>query len=458
MVKRGLILGILLAFSGCGDNNATVDDNNLSNIILSNDTNTTQYRLELEKTQWYATYDENFYTNKGVDENASIHGDEVYSKYTGKGVKVAIIDNGFDMTHPELQGRVIAKINCTGVGVSDDIVYAYEEGNYHGTACAGIIGAAKNDIGIRGIAPNSELILIKMASSNTDAQTIAMFQKAVDAGADIISCSWGTYDVSDTVRNYINKIATDERDGKGVIVVFASGNDNQLMGNDESTIKNVLGVGATDHKNLRTSYSNYGQYLDIVAPGGGQNYSDPSITTLDIVGSIGASNTDYNLEFIGTSASAPVVAGALALVLEAKPNITRVELQELLKSTSDKIGLSLPYLVDYEVVDSSKPKFYGTLGDNNYKDFSLYIKSLDNNITYGAYSISVDNNNWSVAISDELPEGYYQSTLIANNIILATDYKFEVDLNRSNIIHSTRNDYYGYGKINLQNLINSVEN
>jgi len=440
-------------------------EENSSGIVLSNDTNIDQYTLELEKTQWYATYNEDFYNINEVDKDAHIHGDEYYSTYTGKGVKVAIIDNGFDTAHPEFQGRIRAKINCTGVGAADDVTYSSGD-DYHGTATSGIIGAAKNDIGIRGIAPNSELILIKMPEYLTDSQTIDMFQKAVDAGADIISCSWGTYDVSDTVRDYINEISNTARDGKGVIVVFASGNDNKLMGNDESSIENVIGVSATDQNNYRTGYSNYGLDLDLVAPGGGQYSNEPGITTLDIQGDLGSSNDEYiryneikdgtATSFIGTSASAPVVSGALALVLEANPNITRPEMQELLKSTSDKIGLSLPYLVDYEIVNSSTPTFYGTLGSDNSSSFDLNITSDDGTFS-NSYTINVSGNNWSVTIPDTLKEGFYSSYLIYRNQILATDKEFEVNLNKTTITHSTRNDYYGYGKINLKNLIDSAK-
>ena len=127
------------------------------------------------------------------------------------------------------------------------------------------------------------------------------------------------------------------------------------MGNDESAIPEVISVGATDRENLRAWYSNYGEYLDILAPGG----YDLGITTLDNTGAKGiASNAedylfydDYASAFIGTSASAPIVSGMIALLLQSNPSLTRVEIENLLKNSADKIG-NVPY-------EDSKNIYYG---------------------------------------------------------------------------------------------------
>ncbi|HHH52149.1 MAG TPA: hypothetical protein ENK91_00685, partial [Bacteroidetes bacterium] len=139
----------------------------------------------------------------------------------------------------------------------------------------------------------------------------------------------------------IQDLATNGRDGKGMIIVFATGNDAQDMGNDESAIPEVIAVGSTDKDNLRAWYSNYGANMDVVAPGG----FDIGITTLDPVGENGIAtlNDDYLLandeeSFIGTSSSAPIVSGVIALMLEQNPNLTRIEIVDSLKTSSDKIG------------------------------------------------------------------------------------------------------------------------
>ena len=111
---------------------------------------------------------------------------------------------------------------------------------------------------------------------------------------------------------------------------------------DEVTFKRVVGVKhSTDEENLRAYYSNYGKNLDIVAPGG--YYL--GITTLDNIGTNGIASIDENYilyndtnAFIGTSAAAPIVSGAIALLLEKNPNLTRLEIENILKNSADKIG------------------------------------------------------------------------------------------------------------------------
>ena len=126
------------------------------------------------------------------------------------------------------------------------------------------------------------------------------------------------------------------------------------MGNDESAIPEVIAVGSTDKDNLRAWYSNYGPNLDLLAPGG----YEMGITTTDPMGENGIGTlmenyllpTDPN-SFIGTSASAPIVSGIIALLLEKDPTLTREEIENLLQSTSDKIGT-----LDY---DNGRNDYYG---------------------------------------------------------------------------------------------------
>jgi len=339
-------IALILSFNGC-----TIEEETTNSSCDFQDNDITYYNYTINDnisfdnepygyTQWGLHYDKYFYENNYINKDAHIHGDEVYQNYTGNGVKIAIIDDGFDTEHYELEGRVVKTINYTDEYINTDVSHTYSD-DYHGTAVAGIIASNSNGYGIRGVAPNTQLILIKMKESSSDSETIDMFRKAVEAGADIINCSWGTDDVSQSVKDYINCISTNGRDKKGVIVVFASGNTAKNMGNDESAISGVIGVGATNEYNQISSYSNYGKDLDVVAPGGSEY--GLGITTLDPMGYDGLMANEYNgydnyYSFIGTSAAAPIVSGALALVLEKYPDITREEVQYLLKTTSDKIG------------------------------------------------------------------------------------------------------------------------
>jgi len=336
------------------DTNETIETiaNNVSEPIvneeanLSSENNITDNRTVdqnklIEETyfneQWYLEENVTFYEENNIDANASIHFGNTYN-YTGKGIKIAIIDDGLDITHPELNGTVVATYDITTQ--TTNVAHSSILGQ-HGTAVTGIIGANDNGIGIKGIASESQIIFLKHREGMSDSETIELFNKAQEFGAEIINCSWGTYDVSEAVKEVIQDLAINGRNGKGIIIVFATGNNGQDMGNDESAIPEVIAVGATDKDNLRAWYSNYGENLDVVAPRG----FDIGITTLDAMGEngVGILNDDYLLandenSFIGTSASAPIVTGVIALMLEKNPNITRIEVEQALQNQSDKIG------------------------------------------------------------------------------------------------------------------------
>ena len=282
--------------------------------------------------QWYLTKNQKFYEKNNIDNNASIHFDP-QTPYTGKGITIAVIDDGLDTSHEEFtQDSIISyDITTKTSDVKEPSFFAH-----HGTAVTGIIKANINHKGIRGIAPHSKLIFLKLTENMSDAQTIELFNKAVELKADIINCSWGTYDVSPAVKEVIQEIAINGRNKKGVIIVFSVGNDNQDMGNDESAIPEVIAVGSTNEQNLRATYSNYGKELDILAVGG----ETLTITTLDVSGEKGISTLDeeYILannekKFFSTSASAPMVTGVVALLLEKNPHLTREEVINLLKKT-----------------------------------------------------------------------------------------------------------------------------
>jgi len=96
-------------------------------------------------------------------------------------------------------------------------------------------------------------------------------------------------------------------------------------------------VGATNKTNEKASYSNFGKFIDIVAPGGAWD-----IVSIDKMGNDGYSNTDYYEKFAGTSAATPIVAGAIALARQARPDLNATIIMDLVRITADKIG-SEPY-------------------------------------------------------------------------------------------------------------------
>ena len=329
---KKIIFLILIFFVGCGSDKVVSDDEPTT----TNKTNYTNYSKEpLFYQQWAIEYNQTFYEDNQIDKDANIHTNDLLKKYSGKGVKVAIIDDYVDTNHEDLT------ISKTYSIITHSQKLQYSDDDLHGTAVTGIIAARANKKGILGIAYNSEIIFIQMNNSMAESEIIEMFEKAKELGADIINCSWGTYTQSDALQGEINKLVTNGRDKKGIIILFAVGNDNQNLDevDDESKMKNIIAVGATNSDNKRAVYSNYGSNLDVMAPGG-YYYG---ITTTDISGNEGYNNTNYNLyddknSFAGTSAATPIMSGVIALMLEENPNLTYSDIMNIIKNYSDKIG------------------------------------------------------------------------------------------------------------------------
>jgi subtilisin-like proprotein convertase family protein len=284
----------------------------------------------------------------------------VWPDYTGQGVVVAVLDDGFDQTHPDLIANYRADLSWDFVL---DIPGAQQGGSDagHGTAVAGLIGASvNNQIGGVGVAWDATLIGYRSLEN----RLIENFSKAVirmlDADADISSNSWSTavsaFATQSAQPSFVEStlsLATIGREGLGTVVLFSAGNDRAKVTNntnyDPSTnIPYAIVVAAGKADGLITSYSTPGASVLVTAPG-----SEPdSIVTTDWQGADGynkspgeAGNyTDrasdlFNIEdtfFNGTSASAPIAAGVVALMLEANARLGYRDIQEILVYSSKR--------------------------------------------------------------------------------------------------------------------------
>ncbi len=476
-MKIVLIILAVFIFSACSHDSSDVylppDINNTlpTPTPIPPDINNTNPDLDtnpLYSQQWSINHDIDFYSLNAIDEDAHINPQDIFQKYSGRGIKVAVIDDGFDVNHPEIKEKIIKMVSVDRNGILGNDVSHVSSGDYHGSAVAGIIAASNNNIGIMGVAPEVELILIRMAMELMgDDVYIELFKQAIDAGADLINCSWGTGEVSPALENYIDEISTNARDGKGVIIVFASGNSNKDMGNDESAMDSVVGVGATDKTNLRTSYSDYGKDLDIVVPGG----DTLGITTIDPLGNSGASSDEYNrydeyrdgnpVSFIGTSASAPIMTGVIALALQKDTSLTRVQIQELLKKSTSTIGQNTPYLDDMIVSSSDTPVITGLFGSAEASVKKVLLTSNQSGLKFGPYGRDdIGNNEWSSSVTDSLSNGFYTIEVVSEDreTIWATDEMFEVNSLKEDLTDKSKrkSDFYGYGKIDLDKFISNI--
>ncbi|MBD5388102.1 S8 family serine peptidase [bacterium] len=264
--------------------------------------------------------------------NIDIRAESAWTLTTGSSnIKVAVFDQGIYMEHEDLKDNIYG----TGYDLETAICQSLLRGS-HGTACAGIIAAQQNKKGISGVAPDVKLISIScnLTLENTAQQLANGFNWAWQNGADIISNSWGGYAPSSIVDDAIRNTLSKGRNGKGTIVVFASGNENNTSirypGNSNP---DILVVGAISPKGERKSKKScdnenwgscYGTALDVVAPG----VSIPTTTW----------NGNYQKDFNGTSSACPHVAGVAALVLSVNPNLTALQVRNVIESTAQKVG------------------------------------------------------------------------------------------------------------------------
>ncbi len=275
--------------------------------------------------------------------------------YGNPNIVVAVIDNGFDLTHPDLNTKVVRPWdlwNGSNQLQSGDPRYS------HGTPCAGVAIAPQTG-GMCGAAPSARFMPISGTGFSIES-TEAMFNYVVRNGADVVSCSWGTvqngYQLSPDKVAAIGRAARDGRGGKGCVICYAAGNEGVDYINFYATHPDVICVGASTSEDEHPDYSNTGPEVTVVAPSNGGYYPIVSARAYwddGIDGEVGAAKWYYGdgidrgskyQHFGGTSSSTPLVAGICALILSANPNLTAREVKQVLCQTADKIGSPSEYV------------------------------------------------------------------------------------------------------------------
>ena len=309
-----------------------------------------------------------------------------WDKTLGCNIRVAVIDDGVE-NHADIAGRVL-----TGYTPSDPVsgngrpaflcdVYGTPPSIKrvgHGMACAGIIAASHNNIGIAGVAPNSLIYPVNVfAGGRSVTEVVSGIHNAWSASygdADVISCSWGYDKTAEEDPLITAEIIAARTSGRvrggiarGCVVVFSSGNNHGDFPGVvyPANVTGVISVGAVDHNGNIHSYSSRGGDLKLVAPSGGASGSAdiggcliPSggnIWTTDRPGTNGYSSGDYFGGFNGTSAAAPQVAGVAALVLSVNPNLSESDVRILLSQTATDLGTSgYDHTYGYGLVNAEK--------------------------------------------------------------------------------------------------------
>jgi hypothetical protein len=200
---------------------------------------------------------------------------------------------------------------------------------YHGTMVAGLVGASTNNgVGVSSVGWDANILPIQALNDAGEGNTFTIasaINYSVSKGAKVINLSLGSFSADPVMEAAINNAIS-----SGVSVVAASGNSGCDCIIYPANYPNVIAVGATDINDNRASFSNYGNNLDIVAPGTG------TIRTTFMSSSNKTSL--YTTSANGTSVATPIVSGAIALVLDKKPDLTPSQIESLLRNGSDKVA------------------------------------------------------------------------------------------------------------------------
>ncbi len=252
---------------------------------------------------------------------------DAWSIATGEGVVIGIVDSSINFFHPDLNDNYNSVLSYGGIN----------DGETHGTLVAGIaVGEGDNDIGIIGAAPDATFASLFLDFSSYN----PLSHKNQEI--DIYNNSWGPLDFQERIDNLntIENSIQEGRGGLGNIYVFAAGNgglEDNVNYDSLANSRYTIAVGAIDHNGERSEYSTPGASLLISGYSSNENVGIISTTNINDIGFFPGDsiNGEYDTNFGGTSAAAPLVSGVIALMLEANPNLTWRDVQHILVETAE---------------------------------------------------------------------------------------------------------------------------
>ncbi|MFN8576495.1 MAG: S8 family peptidase [Candidatus Sericytochromatia bacterium] len=253
---------------------------------------------------------------------------------------IAIVDSGVDLEHPDLKAKLLEGYNAVNPGTppKDDV--------RHGTHVSGIASAiGDNGIGVSGLAPKCKILPVKVLGNGTG--SIATISDgliwAADHGADVVNMSLGTYTEEKTLGEAVKYALS-----KNVVCVATMGNDNMEKRRFPAGFPGMIAVGSTDENDKKSTFSNYGDWITVSAPG------TAILSTLPTPASYG--------KMSGTSMAAPLVTGLVGLMRSQSKNLSPADASKILKEASDDLG------------DSGFDKYFGAGRVNAAKTLNLLKK------------------------------------------------------------------------------------
>ena len=234
----------------------------------------------------------------------------------GVGIKVAILDTGISIKHPDLANNIAGGINIINYRKS------YNDDNGHGTHCAGIVAGVDNNIGVIGTAPGASLYGVKVLDRKGQgwlSDVIDGLDWCINNGIDVINMSFGSSGGNQTFQDAITKVYQ-----AGIVQVAAAGNEYWGPVNYPAAYPETIAVSAIDSSDNFAYFSSAGPEIDLTAPG------------VDILSTY--KGEEYK-SLSGTSMACPHVAGVVALIVEIQPIYTPDEVLDVLIRTAEDLGL-----------------------------------------------------------------------------------------------------------------------
>lgn len=284
---------------------------------------------------------------------------------SGAGVRVAVVDDGIQSTHPDLN-ITLEGINLNGGdGVGSNVPVAVENMfDNHGTAVTGIIAGVRNNaVGMAGIASDAEILGIRLIAAPIDDrdEALALGEGTAFAPTVVSNNSWGPSDFTTELvpigplahAAIVNATETQRVFSSGTIFVWAGGNGGEIGDNSNydgyANLPETIAVGAINDQGVRASYSERGANLIVSAPSSGGDLGiittsfTPDITEDPLFGDIlNGYTSDYDTEFGGTSAAVPAVSGVAALMIQAHNFLNWREVQQIMMETATRIDPDNP--------------------------------------------------------------------------------------------------------------------
>lgn len=431
-MKFILLLIIILFFTSCGGGGGSSSSSSTStNITRVNPTSSADKTVlltdEYSDYQWYRS-------NSFLDLDIL---NQSYSGYNNDNpIIVQVVDDGIEADHEDLYFNMDFSSSYNATDSTNDPTPSNLSDNQHGTSVSGVIGAiGYNSVGLKGIAPSVNLSGFALEIVNNyfiiDINTLEKAWVTGDYANNIAisNNSWGSCVSKDIDEEELLKQGTQIlRDGKGRIYLFAGGNgregDDDCPNSRKKASSNTsylnnsqysIAVAAVNQNNQVASYSSPGANILVSAYSGDDYLNSISTTVPEGTGDslytfIGDSDLNYTNTFSGTSASTPIVAGSLALVLEACPNLSYRDIKYLIAKNSTKVGTG--YITNSAGLSHSNDYGFGVINPT----------AMINECLSG-YSLLGEKK--SIEVSDSIESTIFSSTALIKNLTISSNNTIE---------------------------------